>query len=269
MKNSLYSTAKASKRTLILIVALSFVFVAIFWAVIQSFHLQGLILYFMQLGLYLILFLVALWGLKVEKINLSINLKRIVEALAWTLAGWLVYLLAVRWLGGVNLSEDFAALKTIPVGKIGANLLSTWLFVGFGEEVLFRGYFTPAFMRHFTRPTGKHRKASAMLLASVFFSLWHLPSRIMWLITGEGDLLLVLVSLVVLFALGFGYTWLYVRSDNILLPCLLHGVSDLPLVGMSSQMAPVILVVAIGCVELQRLVMKKKGDAFYSVEAGG
>jgi membrane protease YdiL (CAAX protease family) len=101
----------------------------------------------------------------------------------------------------------------------------------------------------------------AVLLVSAFFSLWHLPNRIIWLVSGEIDLVMFLVSLLTVFLIGIGYTYLFVRSDNILLVGLVHGLMDYPLVGKSSQMTPTILVVAIVCVEITRLITRKKVEA--------
>ena len=249
------------KAVLVLIMVLTLVLVTLYWAAIQVFQLEGLTLYFMQLGLYLIYFLLACWGLKQEQISLPINTRRILEALAWTLVGWLLFLLLIHLLGAVRLPEELQALKNTPAWKIGAKILSTWFFVGMGEEVLFRGYFLKAFRRHFTRGTDRRRTVAAVLLVSAFFSLWHLPIRISWLISGELDLALLLVSHLVLFLLGIGYAYLYIRSDNILLTGLVHGVSNYPLVGVNSQMSAIILVAAIGCVEITRLISGRKGKA--------
>ncbi len=249
------------KAVLVTIMALAFVAAILFWVAIQLFQPKGLPLYFAQLGLYLIFFLLAWWGLKQERIHLPVNARSILEALAWSLVGWLIFLLVVQLLGMARLPEEFQALKDTPAWKIGANILSTWVFVGLGEELLFRGYFLKAFWRHFTRGTDRRRTVVAILLVSAFFSLWHLPSRIIWLISGEVDGILFLISLLALFLLGLGYAYLFVRSDNILLVGLVHGVSDFSLVGMNSQMAPIILVVAIGCVEIARWINRKKVKA--------
>lgn len=249
------------KAVLVLIMALTFVTAILFWAAIQFFHLEGLTLYFLQLGLYLLFFLFALWGLRVEQITLPVNTRRFLEALACTLVGWSVFLLVIQLLGMAQLPEEFQALKNTPAWKIGAKILSTWFFVGIGEEVLFRGYFLRAFFRHFTHGTDRRRTVAAALLVSAFFSLWHLPSRTFWLITGEVNAALFLISMLVLFLLGLGYAYLFIRSDNILLAGLVHGVSDLPLVGMNTQMNSLILLAAIGCMEITRLMAKKKVNA--------
>jgi membrane protease YdiL (CAAX protease family) len=235
--------------------------VSLFWTAIQVFHWEGLPLYFLQLGLYLFLFLIALWGLRQDQITLPIDARRILKALAWSLVGWLLFLLVIQLLGITQLSEDLQVLKDTPAWQTGAKILSTWFFVGIGEEVLFRGYLLQAFGRHFTRGTSRQRTVKAILITSGLFSLWHLPNRILWLITGKINLVLFLISMSVLFLLGIGYAYLFVRSDNILLAGLVHGLSDFPLVGMNTQLAPIILLGAIGCVEIAHLLTMKKVKA--------
>jgi membrane protease YdiL (CAAX protease family) len=210
------------------------------------------------LGLYLVYYLLGWWGLQKEQISMPFNARRIVSAVAGSLAGWLIFVLTIQILGFVQLSQAFQVLINTPVEKIAMQILSTWFFVGLGEEVLFRGYFLKAFERHFTRGTGRQRTVTAVLWASAFFSLWHLPVRIFGLITGDLDLVLLLVSLVVLFLLGLGYSYLYIRSDNILLAGLVHGLSDFPLIGKETQMTPVILFAAILYVEIARRMARPK-----------
>ncbi|MCX8061855.1 MAG: CPBP family intramembrane metalloprotease [Anaerolineales bacterium] len=249
---------KQGKAILIINMTLTFVMTILFWLAIQLLHLEGLRLYFTQIGLYFLFFILALWGLRVEQIAFPLNPRRILEALIFTLVSWLFFVLAIQLLGTVQLQEEFLALKNIPTWKIGAEILSVWLFVGFGEEILFRGYFLRAFSRHFTHGTAKRRTVVAALLVSAFFSIWHFPSRIIWLISGEIDIVLFLISFLVLFVLGLGYAYLFIRSNNILLAGLIHGVSDLPLVGTNTQLNSLILFVAIGCVEITRLITREK-----------
>ena len=249
------------KAVLVIIMALTFVLAILFWVVISIFQLKGHLPYFMMLGLYLIFYLLAWWGLKQEQIALPITARLILEALAWSLVGWLLFVLLIQLLGLARLPVEFQALKNTPAWEIGAQILSAWFFVGMGEEVLFRGYFLKAFWRHFTSGTDRRRTVVAVLLVSALFSLWHLPIRITWLISGELDLVMLLISLLTLFLLGLGYATLFVRSDNILLTGLVHGLSDFSLVGMNSQMSPTILVVVIGCVEIARLITRRKVKA--------
>jgi membrane protease YdiL (CAAX protease family) len=252
------------KEVLMMIMASAFIIVTLFWMAIDLFDLEGLALYFIQLGLYLFLFLLAVWGLRQEQITLPVNARRIFEALIGTLASWLFFLLLIHLLGLPKLPEEFQALKNIPAWKTGAKILSTWFFIGIGEEVLFRGYFLKAVLQHFTSGTTRQRQVTAILLGSAIFSIWHLPNRTLWLISGQIDLAIFLISLFVLFLLGLGYAYLFIRSDNILLAGLVHGLSDFPLVGMDTQMTPAILLGAIVCVEITRWIARKKIQAIQS-----
>lgn len=249
------NTSKPEKRnegksTLAVIITVSFAVTILFWAAIRQFHLQGLPLYFTQLGLYLFFFLIALWGLKQEQIALHVAKRHIIEALAYSLAGWLVFLLVIQLFGLVQLPLEFETFFKAPAWKIGAQILSTWLFVGIGEEVLFRGYILNSFWKRFTFGTDRQRKVRAVLLSSVIFALWHLPVRIIEITTEGLDWITLLVSMLAAFMLGLGFAFLYVRSENIILTGLVHGLMDYPLVGKSTQLSLIILVVAILCVEI-------------------
>lgn len=250
-----------AKTALAIIIAMTFVLTIVYWWAIKLFQLQGLPLYFAMLGLYLVYFLMACWGMKQEQSALPVTKRLILEALAVSLVGWLAFMLLIQLLGLVQLSEAFLVLQNTPSWKIGAQILSTWLFVGVGEEVLFRGYFLKAFWRHFTAEIDRRRMVKAVLLVSAVFSIWHLPTRIVSVISGELDWITLLVSLLVMFLFGLGFAYLFIRSNNILLTGLVHGLMDYPLIGKDSQLSFIILLVAIGCVEIVRLIERKKSEA--------
>lgn len=134
-----------------------------------------------------------------------------------------------------------------------SQILSAWLFVGLGEEVLFRGYFLAGFRRYFTGGTSRRRTILACVLLSAFFSLWHLLVRISWLLSGELDAATLGVSLMVLFVLGIGFAYLFVQARNIVLVGLVHGVMDYPLIGLETQLSFLILLACIGLTVIARL----------------
>jgi membrane protease YdiL (CAAX protease family) len=257
------------KAVLVIIIALSVLVTILFWAAIKLFQLQGLPLYFSQLGLYLIFFFLAWWGMKQEGISLPVTKRLIVQALTWSLVGWVVFVLLIQLFGLAQLSEEFQSLQKIEAWKIGAQMLSTWVFVGLGEEVLFRGYFLKAFWRHFTSETDRRRMLKAVLLSSAFFSVWHLPVRIVQVLSGELDWVTLLISLLVLFLMGLGFSYLFIRSENIILTGLVHGLMDYPLVGKDTQLSFIILLAAIGCVEIARWTASKKVETSYRIPQPG
>ena len=223
-----------------------------FFLAIEHWGLDGLPVYFLQLGLYLLLYLLAFVGLKRDHISLPVNARLLWQALGWTLAGWLFYALTIHLLGLVQWPEAFRALRSVPAWKIGAQILSAWLFVGLGEEVLFRGYFLAGFRRYFTAGTSRRRTILASVLVSAFFSLWHLPVRLSWLLSGELDAVTLGISLMVLFVLGIGFAYLFVQTRNIVLVGLVHGVMDYPLIGLETQLSFLILLACIGLTFIAR-----------------
>jgi membrane protease YdiL (CAAX protease family) len=100
-----------------------------------------------------------------------------------------------------------------------------------------------------------------VLLCSAFFSLWHLPARVAELLTGGLDWATLLLSLAVLFLLGLGFSFLYLRSGNLLLVGLVHGVMDYPLIGKDTQLNFILLLAAIACVEIAHWAAKKHANS--------
>jgi membrane protease YdiL (CAAX protease family) len=258
MQNSeTFSPAPKGKTLFTLITTLTLALTVLFWAGIKSFQWSGLPLYLIQLGLYLLFYGLAFWGLRRERLSLPFSPRRLLETFAWPLLSWLVFLLLIQLLDLTRLPQEFQSLQKQPAWTIAAKMVSTWLFVGLGEEVLFRGYFLPAIWRHFTCQADRRRTLKTLLLSSAFFSLWHLPVRLVSVLSGEMDWLTLLISLFVLFLMGLGFAWLYLRSENIYFTGLVHGLVDYPVIGLSTQAAPLILLVAIGCIELARRVSRK------------
>ncbi|MEM3459969.1 MAG: CPBP family intramembrane glutamic endopeptidase [Candidatus Micrarchaeaceae archaeon] len=259
MENSVETNRdNRGKTTLAIIMVVALILPIPFFTAIQLFHLNGLPVYFLQLALYLMLYLLAFWGLKKERIPLAINTQKLLEAIGYLLASWLLYVLFLHISGIAKLPEEIQTLLNIPAWKIGAQILSTWFFVGIAEELLFRGYFLASFKRYLTQGENRRRTITTVLITSLFFSLWHLPSRINSIISGEINFLLLLLSLFVLFFLGIGYAYLFIRTQNILLVGLVHGVNNFPLIGQETQLSFLILLAAIVYAEIARSIMKKK-----------
>lgn len=246
------------KSVLITIVIAAILLPVLFFIAIKLFDLSGLPLYFAQLGLYALFFVLAFWGMKQSQIRLPFSGRKVLETLVTLLASWLIYSVFISATGIIRLPEEVAALRSATAWKVWAQIVSTWLFVGIGEEVLFRGYFLKKLLAFYESKNAKRVTLLAVLVSSAFFSLWHLPVRLFSLINGEITIGLILVSLVMLFLLGAGFAWLYLRSGNILLVGLVHGVMDYPLIGKDSQLSFIILIAAIGLVEFFQLVQRRR-----------
>jgi membrane protease YdiL (CAAX protease family) len=244
--------SKKSQENVTFFIILTTVFLLpiLFFGAIKFFHLSGLPVYFTQLGLYVLFFILAFWGIKTGNVYLPITIHTILDALFFLVLAWMIYVLVLSMTGIIQFSKELAALKATPFWKIGAQILSTWIFVGIAEELLFRGYLLERFQQAFVKWSDRKRTVTAVLVSSLLFALWHIPVRIYELVNGESSIPLILLSVVILFVMGVGFSWLFIRSGNILLVGLVHGVMDYPLIGGDSQMTLIILVTAILCVEL-------------------
>jgi uncharacterized protein len=251
------SPAKEKTVTFSIIIA-AILLPVVFFSAIKLFNLSGLPVYFAQLALYAVFYLLAFWGMKQSQIRLSFSGRKVLEALSILLASWLVYTLFVSVTGIVHLPKEVQALRSVEAWKVWAEIFSTWFFVGIGEEVLFRGYFLNKLLAYYENKNAKSKILLAVLVSSVFFSLWHLPVRLFSLINGDVSVGLILISLIMLFLLGAGFAWLFIRSGNILLVGLIHGLMDFPLIGKDSQLSFIILIIAIGLVEFFQLVKHRR-----------
>ncbi len=71
---------------------------------------------------------------------------------------------------------------------------------------------------------------------------------------------MLLISLGMLFLLGIGFSILFIRSQNIFLVGLIHGLMDYPLTGMDTNLSFIILLAAIAFVEFIRFLKREKGN---------
>ncbi|PKN90449.1 MAG: hypothetical protein CVU45_02520 [Chloroflexi bacterium HGW-Chloroflexi-7] len=251
-------TSKQNKFVTPVIIATALLLPVLFFTAINVFNLSGLPLYFAQLGLYTLFFLLAFWGMKDSQTKLTFSGRKTILALAITLASWLIYMGIIAGTGIIRVPEEIDALRSVEAWKVWAQIVSTWLFVGIGEEVLFRGYFLNKLLAFYKGKNARNATLLAVIVSSAFFSVWHLPVRIVSLFNGEMTVGLILISLVMLFLLGAGFAWLFIRSGSILLVGLVHGVMDFPLIGKDSQLSFIILIAAIGLVELFRWIGRKR-----------
>ena len=242
------------------ILALILLLPVLFFGTIRVFQMNGLPVYFAQLGLYALFFILAWWGIKKDELTVSVNWKTLVSAVFFTTLAWIAYALIFCAIFQVRWSDQMVDLSLIPAWKIAANILSTWIFVGFAEELLFRVYFLTRIKHFFERRNLPRVSLLAILCSSLLFAVWHFPVRLFEMANGESSWALILLSMLVLFVIGIGFAWLFVRTNNILLVGLVHGLMDYPLIGEDSQLSFVILIVAIILVEINQLRNRRTPD---------
>jgi len=139
-------------------------------------------------------------SLKIEKRYLFLNI----------LYGLLIALLFTFFIGLLPLlinSGDRNVL-VIDLDAIGFKLIFDVIFVGFGEELFFRGYLLRQFRKWF-----KHYDFFAPLVVGLIFGLWHL-------INGSWQQMIITSLL----GVSFGYLVYYLKHCNWLSVSLGHGI---------------------------------------------
>jgi len=257
---------RPAKKVQIIILVLTITLPILFFSAIRLLSLSGLPVYFMQLALYLVFFLLAFWGLKRESIALPVKAQMLLDAIVFLTLGWLLYALFLSVSGMANLPDEIQTLRSMPAWKIGAQILSAWFFVGMAEELLFRGYVLAIIQRTFSKWKGRRATVVAVLITSLFFSLWHIPVRIFEMAAGETTIAMIMLSMLVIFCYGLGFAYLFIRTRNIILVGLVHGVMNFPLIGSDTQLSVLILFAVIGCVEIFRLLKPKKLERIPQME---
>lgn len=96
------------------------------------------------------------------------------------------------------------------------------LFIGPGEELLFRGIVQKRLYDRFS-------KRAAVVLASVPFALVHVPTQ--YLATPDPGA--VAVTTLIVFGVSLILGWLYARTDDLLVPILVHGLYNAFAVGLA------------------------------------
>jgi membrane protease YdiL (CAAX protease family) len=249
---------RQSKAVLVIVLIASFIFVVLPISIVLILKPGEVLTTTLEFVTYSIIFLVTFWGLRKDKIALEVNGQNILGALAFLGIGWFFYVCVLHISGMAKLPDELKYLSGIPAWQIGLLILRLWFFVGLAEELLFRGYFLGSIPRFLTGINTTWRTGVAVIITSIIFSLWHLPQRIYQVISGQMSLELFALSFGIIFCLGVGFAYLFIRSRNIILVGLVHGVMDFPLIGLKTQLNFIILVAVIVCVEIYRWVGPKR-----------
>ncbi len=234
--------------TFIAVLLFSYLYPILYYFVIgATIRDNGVARYFATIFSALLLGAVALWAMKNDGISpeeTGFQWKRLPQALLLLAASWVVIALAYFLLAG----RDALTWIADPV-----EMAQQWLFVGVGEELLYRGYILIWLLRAFSNLKKPLAVALAVGISSFFFSTMHIPVR---LFNGFAlpDLLL---SLGLVFALGIFFSAFYLRARNMVFNGLAHGSWNVPLVG--SQGDFLLLIVILAVIEVYNLVQRVRG----------
>ncbi len=165
----------------------------------------------------------------------------------------------VLWIGGV-----FGIVLT-PMDSLEWSWITVldwiraWLFVGFAEEIAFRGYL------HNKLIVALGRRWPGMILAALAFGLWHVPGSLI----GGNTWLGVLTQAVFFAAVSFlAFNLTYEWTGLLPFLALFHGWSDFPLIlplraptAVGGIVGYLLIFVVVGAYKLW-LVRRSKGERF-------
>ena len=179
----------------------------------------------------LIFGLLAIWAM--QKDNLEFRLigfqtTKLYQAIFILFIGWSIFsaiLLCFLMFSGKDVIPIFAEPKSI---------LLHWLFVGIGEELLYRGYLITSLLYVFTSFPQKRQIFLAVILDNTIFATAHIPSLI-YNTTQQDRVAEMLSFLPAAFVLGLVFTYFFLRTRNILLAGLIHGSINVPLIRISDD----------------------------------
>lgn len=171
------------------------------------------------------------------------------EGIVVWLAGYCgvqIVLLAVALFSGHGVHQGRAL--TQPLGFVVGSLIAHVFVLSVIEEATFRGFlFRQCLVR--TRARRSFRSyASAAALAAIAFSLSHVPQRLFSGLHGSG----LALELFGLWMVGLLATYLYVRSQNLMVVIALHALSNQPAPLFTS---PLPAQGAVGCIVLVMIVV--------------
>jgi len=199
-------------------------------------------------------FCVAMWGLVEEKIpfdTIGLTLTGIKEAVLLALVGWGIVVLAGYLVIVIN-NRDPGGLfyKSAPY------ILQYWVFVGVTEELLFRGYILTRLIKFWAARNKVLGQILAVVVASFLFATAHIPQRMYQVARGDMTLAGVLASVVLLSIVGIVFSYLFLRTKNIILVGLIHGAVIVPLIGVGEDAFLPVIIIAILYIE-SFLILKR------------
>ena len=113
--------------------------------------------------------------------------------------------------------SDVLSFKCSSAGILIFYLVYDFLFVGFGEEFIFRGYFCSRL------GTVTKSKIAAVVISSVLFGLWHYPN-------GHNILQVIMTTLL---GLLYGLSRYKIKNCSVLSVSVAHGLQDAAIMGLS------------------------------------
>ncbi len=240
---------------LVLVIVLLFLFPSILFFILHQLKpISPTVHYLLPIAFSIVLMGMAFWGMRIDRFSLKKigwELKSFAEALGMLIAVWVIIgLFYYLGTGKTWLNPNATPLL----------LLQQWIFVGISAEMFFRGYLLNRLaisLGHFNK---KWSVLLAILLSSILFSAYHIPA---WLFGGV-ETPQLLSNILIFFIYGIFFSYVFLRTRNIVFTGLVNGFLNLPLLGSTDDFLTHLIVIVI-VIEIFRLInraiaKKKKGS---------
>lgn len=226
MNNS--NPISTKSKTLLFVVSFSYVYPFLLFGILSSFLPDDTVVrYVLTMIAALVIGAVALWAIQIEKIGIEtigFQKTKIQQAALIPLIEWLNFA-AILLMVLLAKGEKIAPFLGEP-----SLILQQWLFVGIGEELLFRGYLLTSLIAVFSHIPGKWRKYLALFISNGIFATFHIPV-VLYRTAGRGSMAEILSFIPAAFLAGLILSYFFLRTNNVLLAVIIHGSINAPLIG--------------------------------------
>ena len=184
---------------------------------------------------------VAVWAIRKENIGfetIGFQKKKLRQAALISLIAWIVF--ATVYVGILSAAgEDIFSHLGKP-----RLIFQQWLFVGMGEELLFRGYLITSLLMAFARVSEKWRMALALLVGNGIFATVHIPVAL-YKTAGQEQVAELLSYIPAAFLVGLILSYFFLRTRNVLLAGIAHGSINAPLIGKEDDPITLLAIVVV------------------------
>lgn len=200
------------------------------WLILPATGDNSLVQYIMAIIFHALDFAIAFWAIRRDKIpwqQIGATLVKYRDAVIMFAAGLAVIAtISIPIILTAAENNNLANHLSHPL-----TILEAWVFVGVGEEMLFRGYILTRLIHSFQRLSKFWKYCVPILISSALFAVWHIPfwQYLQSHSTTPSDIGISLFNLLYVFLFGILASYLLLRTRNILFCCLFHGLMDAPL----------------------------------------
>lgn len=240
--NTRNSFSSINSKILLSVVSFSFLYPILLFGILPPFLPDNTaVKYALTIISALIMGALALWAMHKDNIEfgtIGFQKSKIYQAVLMLLFGWSIFaaiILSISIVAGENVASFLGEPWLI---------VQQWLFVGMGEELLFRGFLLTSLLNTFTRIPAKLRILLALFIGNGIFATFHIPV-VLYKATEQDRIVEILSFIPAAFLVGLILSYFFLRTRNVLLAGLIHGSINAPLIGKQDDPTSLLILVII------------------------